>query len=201
MIVVIDYGLGNIMSVSRALEKAGAAVQISSKPGDIEEADALVLPGVGAFRKAMNNINDLGFKEVLLQYLLSDRPYLGICLGMQILFDESYEHGRTKGFGIIEGTVEKFPTDVKIPHMGWNQVSFSESGAMSGTITENSYFYFDHSYYASVVNSDNIAARTDYGMNFVSAVRKGNIWGVQFHPEKSSSTGLRLLKNFIEYAG
>lgn len=200
MIVIIDYGLGNIRSVSCALQNVGAEVIVSSDPSDVQKADGVVLPGVGAFGRAMENIEKLGFKNCLKNYFESGKPYLGICLGMQLLFQESYEHGTTAGFGIIDGVVKKLTEDVKIPHMGWNQVCYTSSKDMFNGIKNNAYFYFDHSYYAVPENKEVTAGLTDYGINFTSAVKVGNIWGVQFHPEKSSAAGLRLLRSFKENA-
>ena len=197
MILVIDYGLGNIRSVSRAIEKAGAEVVVSSKPEDIQKAGGIVLPGVGAFQKAMKNIKSLDLLDCLKNYLRSQKPYLGICLGMQILFNESYEHGQTAGFGIIDGVVKKFSGNVKIPHMGWNQVKIKKKTEFFDGISDNSYFYFDHSYYAIPNDSNAAAGTTDYGITFTSAVKAGNIWGVQFHPEKSGDIGLKFLRNFL----
>jgi glutamine amidotransferase len=196
MITIIDYGLGNIKSVFRALEKIGAEAVISSNPEDIPVSDGIVLPGVGAFRKAMKNITELRLYQPLMDYIGSSRPYLGICLGLQILFTESYEHGKTGGFDIIKGAVKRLPDEVKIPHMGWNQVSYNQSEEMFSGIKNNSYFYFDHSYYVDPDENGVTAGATDYGVKFVSAIQKGNLWGVQFHPEKSSEVGLKLLENF-----
>lgn len=200
MIVVIDYGLGNIKSVSCALQKIGADVIISSKPGDLQKAKGVVLPGVGAFKKAMENIERLGLLEPLKEYLNSSRPYLGICLGMQLLFQESYEHGKTRGFGVIEGVVKRFSPEVKIPHMGWNQVRVTSGAEMFEGIENDSYYYFDHSYYAVPERNEYISGTTEYGISFTSAIQVGNMWGVQFHPEKSSTIGVKLLSNFVKNA-
>ncbi|MFW6134633.1 MAG: imidazole glycerol phosphate synthase subunit HisH [Elusimicrobiota bacterium] len=198
MITVIDYGLGNIKSVGRAFEKLGADVRISSIPEDIFDSDGIVLPGVGAFKKAKDNIMRLGIMDVLLDYLKSNRPYLGICLGLQLLFSESREYGQTKGFNIFEGIVEKLPRDVKIPHMGWNQVLCSDENEIFRNIKNNSYFYFDHSYYVVPAEKTINAGITEYGIRFTSAVQCSKIWGVQFHPEKSGDAGFRILRNFIK---
>ncbi len=198
MIVVVDYGLGNIKSVSRAVEKAGAQVIVSSNCAEIEKADGIILPGVGAFARAMENIKNRHLMEPLRNYLHSTKPYFGICLGMQILFSRSCEHGVTEGLGVIGGSVERFKEGVKIPHMGWNQVVYTGNKDMFKGIENNSFFYFDHSYYAIPDKEENISGTTDYGISFTSAVQLGNIWGVQFHPEKSSNLGLKVLKNFIE---
>ena len=200
MIAVVDYGLGNIRSVSSALKEAGADVTIVNSGTGISKADAIVVPGVGAFAKAMANIEAMGLYEPIEKWLESGRPYLGICLGMQVLFSESHEHGVTPGFDRIRGKVIRFNDDVKIPHMGWNQVASRENSAMFEGIKSDSFFYFDHSYYTEPEDHNAAAGQTQYGAEFISAVADGNIWGVQFHPEKSSSTGLKLLENFIKNA-
>jgi glutamine amidotransferase len=198
MIAVVDYGLGNIQSVSSALKAVGAEVYVTGDPDRIADADALVVPGVGAFRKAMENIKNAGLYEPLLHWLESGKPYLGICLGMQMLFTESYEYGNTPGFGFISGKVIKFGDDVKIPHMGWNQVRYPRGSRMFDGIKRDSFFYFDHSYHTVPLEKDVCSGVTDYKEDFVSAVESGAVWGVQFHPEKSSATGLRLLENFVK---
>ncbi|MBN2406847.1 MAG: imidazole glycerol phosphate synthase subunit HisH [Elusimicrobia bacterium] len=201
MIVIIDYGLGNIRSVSSALARTGADVLVSSVPEDVRGADGIVLPGVGAFKKAMENIKSLGLAGLLTEHMKGDRPYLGICLGMQILFEVSYEHGRSPGLGFMAGAVSRFAPGVKIPHMGWNQVAPKGAGGMFSGIDDGAYFYFDHSYYVDNTDDGIVSGITDYGKKFASAVAKGNVWGVQFHPEKSGNTGLRLLENFVRTVG
>jgi len=197
LVTILDYGLGNITSVERAFQKINAQVLRTSKAEDIESAEALVLPGVGAFGRAMENLSQREMLTPLKGYLGSNRPYLGICLGMQVLLSQSREHGYFKGLGIIEGSVEKLPEGVKVPHMGWNQVEPTGKGKdMFSDIPENTYFYFNHSYHV-VPEEDTAASLTGYGEQFVSAVTKGKIWGVQFHPEKSSCSGLKLLRNFM----
>jgi len=200
MIAVVDYGLGNIRSVSSALKEAGADVVIVNDGPGILGADAVVVPGVGAFAKAMDNINNMGLYDPLSNWLRSGKPYLGICLGMQMLFSESHEHGTTSGFGIIEGEVIRFTNEVKIPHMGWNQVAVEAGSRMFEGMKNDSFFYFDHSYYTQPYDMKFVSGKTGYGGNFVSAVESGNVWGVQFHPEKSSAIGLKLLENFIRNA-
>ncbi|MFC2061881.1 imidazole glycerol phosphate synthase subunit HisH [Elusimicrobiota bacterium] len=200
MIVIVDYGLGNIRSVSRAMEKLGAEVIVTSGLANVKKADGVVLPGVGAFRKAVKNIKDLGLWGYLKEYIEDSRPYLGICLGLQLLFTKSSEHGTTNGFDIIRGSVERLPEEVKIPHMGWNQVSYPSENTIFNNVKNNSFFYFDHSYYVIPDKKEVIAGVTEYGVKFPAVVKKGNIWGVQFHPEKSSNIGLELLRNFINNA-
>jgi len=211
-ITVINYGLGNLRSVSKALEAAGAKTKVTDSPEDIVSAEAIVLPGVGAFYRGMKNLEKLGLIPAILEAVKKDKPFLGICLGLQILFSESEEHGVCKGLDIIKGKVKRFspsaPTsrrgEIKIPHMGWNQVrkqkteDREQKTDILKDIPDNSYFYFVHSYYVEPEDKNTIIATTEYGRDFVSAVNKGNIWGVQFHPEKSSDMGLKILKNFVE---
>ena len=197
MIVVVDYGMGNLRSVSKALESVGAKTKVTSKPEDIISASAIVVPGVGAFRRGMDNLRKYGLSSVIIESINKNKPFLGICLGLQLLFTESEEHGICKGLNIIEGNVRKFSTQVKIPHMGWNQIKVKTTTLFDG-IPDNSYFYFDHSYYVEPKDKNTVIATTEYGENFASAVNKDNVWGVQFHPEKSSTLGLKILKNFAE---
>ncbi|MBU0533880.1 MAG: imidazole glycerol phosphate synthase subunit HisH [Candidatus Omnitrophica bacterium] len=201
MITVIDYGTGNLRSVSKALETVGAETKVSDKPEDIVFAKAIVLPGVGAFYRGMENINKLGILPAILEAIRNNKPFLGICLGLQLLFSESEEHGICKGLDIIKGKVKKFEPNVKIPHMGWNQLRYQKTEdrrQIFNGIPDNSYFYFDHSYYVEPEDKNTIIATTRYGKDFVSAVNKDNIWGVQFHPEKSSDLGLKILENFVK---
>ncbi len=197
MIVVIDYNLGNIKSVFRGFEKIGAPVKISSSASDIDRSDGMVLPGVGAFRKAMENLESLGLTDKIKKNIFSGKPYLGICLGLQVLFSSSCEHGETAGLNIIKGKVKKFGSGVKIPHMGWNNVRYKEKTTIFNGVESGSYFYFDHSYYVEP-SEETVCATTVYGNEFTSAVVRNNIYGVQFHPEKSGEKGLKMLKNFSE---
>lgn len=198
-IAVIDYGLGNLRSVSKALEAVGARVKVTNNPEDIAHACAIVLPGVGAFKRAMDNLTRLEILPSMLRAIKQGKPFLGICLGLQILFTESEEHGTYKGLDVIKGKVEKFGPGVKIPHMGWNTVKFKAQGAkhkIFDDIPDGSYFYFVHSYYVEPEDNNVIVSTTEYGDEFTSAVNKDNIWGVQFHPEKSEKLGLKVLENF-----
>lgn len=201
MIAVIDYGLGNLRSVSKALESLGANVEVTDSPETILNANGVILPGVGAFYHGMNNLEKLGLVSVIKETIKAQKPFFGICLGLQLLFSETEEHGTHKGLDIIKGKVLKFDAHSKIPHMGWNQINAKEnvlSTKLFNNIPQQSYFYFVHSYYVAPENKDVIATTTDYGMEFTSAIAKNNIWGVQFHPEKSSDLGLKILANFIE---
>ena len=212
MIVVIDYGMGNLRSVAKALESAGAnEVRVSSDAGIIQQADKVVLPGVGAIKEAMRELKRLGLIKVINKNIFK-KPFLGICLGLQLLFERSEEGGRVRGLGVFKGTVRRFPDKLKVPHMGWNQINIKYqisnikntnqkpniSNLFLKNIPDNSFFYFCHSYYAAPQDKNIIAATTDYGLEFASAIRKDNLFACQFHPEKSQSLGLKLLKNFVE---
>lgn len=203
MIAVIDYGMGNLRSVAKALEKLGGDVAIVDDPERLSLADKVVLPGVGAFKDTMDGIVSRGLKDIIVEYIGSGRPYLGICMGYQILFDESIEGGRHTGLGIFKGRVERFASNggLKVPHMGWNQLRINNGAAacpLLKGIGEGSYFYFVHSYYVKPKDGAIVATVTDYGSEFASMVWKENIFACQFHPEKSQEIGLRMLKNFID---
>jgi glutamine amidotransferase len=195
MIAIIDYGMGNLHSVQKAFEFVGADARISQKTGDILSADKVVLPGVGAMKPAMQRLEELGLVDAIKKVAQQKKPFLGICLGMQLLFQESEEGGKVKGLGILSGTVKKF-TGVKVPHIGWNRIKAADSCPLFSGLKAEPYFYFCHSYYCQPVDDSVIAAKTDYGVDFVSAVCGGNIMAVQFHPEKSQKLGLQVLTNF-----
>ncbi len=198
MIVIIDYGLGNLASVANALDKLGIANKISASPAVIKKAKALILPGVGAAGAGMENLKKRKLDKVITEEIKKGKPFLGICLGMQLLFEKS-EEGNVDCLGILKGTVKKFKKERKVPQIGWNNVGIRnyELGIMKN-IPKNSYFYFVNSYYCSPLDSSIIAAETTYGETFASIVVNNNIIGVQFHPEKSGEKGLLLLKNFWE---
>lgn len=200
MISIIDYGMGNIRSVEKAFLKIGADVKITSDPKLINDSDGIVLPGVGAFKDCMKNLDDLSLLEVITKNIKAGKPYLGICLGLQILFTESEEFGFCKGLDIFKGRVVKFRFDadkgLKIPHMGWNTVKKVKDIPIFNEIEDCSYFYFVHSYHVIPEDKDIIAGITDYGIDFVSMVWKDNIFATQFHPEKSQELGLKILKGF-----
>jgi len=208
MIAVIDYGMGNLRSVQKALEKTGHAALVTSSPQAIRDAGALVLPGVGAFRDCIRSLEKLNLIHPIVQSVKSGKPFLGICLGLQVLFTESGEFGTTPGLNLIPGRVVRFAQRdtpgaerLKIPHMGWNTISLRrEAPAFSG-IKDGSFFYFVHSYYVVPEDTAVIAATTGYGIEFTSSIQKDNIFACQFHPEKSQGVGLRLLKNFGAWAG
>lgn len=196
MICIIDYGMGNLRSVQKALQLIGFDAKISSNPNDLIDASHIILPGVGAFNQAMESLNKTGIKDEMLKQIEKGKPFLGICLGMQMLFDKSYEDGEFEGLHLIGGDVEKFSNiSLKVPHVGWNQVEVKKDVPLFKDIDDLN-FYFVHSYHAANVNNKDIMTQTNYGYNFVSSVNKDNIYGVQFHPEKSGDTGLKLLKNF-----
>lgn len=200
MIAVIDYGMGNIKSVSKALQTVGAQLTITQSPDLVRKARAIVLPGVGAFPDCMKNLANLGLIETIKEEIIKGKPYLGICLGMQILFSESEEFGYCAGLGILKGKVVRFklPKEYKIPHMGWNTVKFKRENTLIDSIPNNTYFYFVHSYYVLPEDSKVIAATTDYEVEFTSMIAYENIFATQFHPEKSQKMGLKLLENFVK---
>lgn len=203
MIALVDYGMGNIRSVSKALEAVGAQVEVTRSPDTIRDAKAIVLPGVGAFKDCMSNLKKLELIEVLKEEINKGKPYLGICLGMQILFSKSEEFGLCEGLDILKGKVIRFslPKEFKIPHMGWNRVKFKKKHKLLNDIPDNSYFYFVHSYYVVPEDSQVIGGLTDYGGDFTSMIIYENIFATQFHPEKSQKMGLKLLNNFIQLIG
>lgn len=198
MIVIVDYGMGNLRSVQKGFERIGSKALVSRDTEDINSATKLVLPGVGAFPECMKNLTKFGLIESILDFLKSGKPFLGICLGLQLLFDESEEFGLNKGLEVIPGKVKAFRRDMglKIPHMGWNQVIFKKDIPIFDGIDNESFFYFVHSYYVEPEQQSDTAAETSYGITFTSAIARGNIFALQFHPEKSQKNGLKILANF-----
>ncbi|RMD47231.1 MAG: imidazole glycerol phosphate synthase subunit HisH [Aquificota bacterium] len=201
MITVVDYGMGNLRSVAKALEKVGFDVKVSSNKKDIENAKAIVVPGVGAFGDAIHNLERFDLLDAVIKSIKEGKPYLGICLGLQILFEYGYEFGEHEGLGILKGKVIRFENKegYKVPHMGWNQVWIKQKEGLFSNIKEGEYFYFVHSFYAVPSEEKDIASITDYSVDFCSAVQKDNVWAVQFHPEKSQKAGLKLLENFKQF--
>ncbi len=200
MITIVDYGMGNLRSVQKGFEKVGHRALVTGAPADVAAAGKVVLPGVGAFEDAVHELQDRGLMEPVLEAIDSGKPFLGICLGLQLLFDVSYENGEHKGLGVLSGEVVRFdlPSEFSVPQIGWNRVSISRRAPILEGIKEGTFFYFVHSYYVMPENRDVIAAETDYGGPFCSMIWRENLFATQFHPEKSQSAGLRMLKNFAE---
>ncbi|MFC1938545.1 imidazole glycerol phosphate synthase subunit HisH [Chloroflexota bacterium] len=200
MIAIVDYGAGNLRSVVNALVKLGYQPTITSKPYEVLAADAVILPGVGAAADTMASLKRLGLIEPIYRYISDNRPFLGICIGLQVLLTGSEEGGWHKGINIVSGRVKKLPAGLKTPHMGWNQVSQRKSHPIFRNIPDKANFYFVHSYYAEPDNKLLIAADTEYGVTFCSVLVSNNLIGTQFHPEKSGEIGLRIYDNFINLA-
>jgi len=200
LITIIDYGMGNLASVKNALAKLGYEAEITSSREQIRQADKVILPGVGAFGDAIDNIRSLDLEGVIKSAAASGVPFLGICLGLQLLFTESEENGLHQGLDIIPGRVERFnlPSQYKVPQMGWNSLIINPASRLFKGIPGGSYMYFVHSYYVVPRDREVIAAETEYGIKFVSAIEKNNVFATQFHPEKSGRVGLNILRNFGE---
>lgn len=204
-LIIIDYGMGNLRNVQKAFERIGVAAQISARPADLESADGLILPGVGAFGDAMDNLRAAGLIEPICRLARAGKPLLGICLGLQLLFEESEELGHHQGLGLIPGRVIRFAERLKVPHIGWNQLeicacqddaTWAAQNALLAGVPDGSYAYFVHSYYAVPSDLSFVLATTRYGIEFASVVGKDNIFGLQPHPEKSQQVGQQILKNF-----
>jgi len=197
MIAIIDYGMGNLRSVQKGFEKVGFDARIVTAKTDIEAAAGVVLPGVGAFSAAMKNLEEAGIVETIIDQIKAGKPFLGICLGLQMLFSYSEEGTvRTPGLDLFPGAVVRFTGDMKVPHMGWNQLLFRNRGEAADGIPDGSFFYFVHSFYVVPEDPTITMTMTNYGYDFVSSITKDNITAVQFHPEKSQRMGLKLLENF-----
>lgn len=203
MIGIIDYGMGNLYSVSKALERLNVSYFISDRPEELDRASGLILPGVGSFKDAMAILNETGLAAYIQKAARAEKPLLGICLGMQLLFDSSEENGLTGGLSLLKGTVVHFPEDamkreqLKVPHMGWNRLRLNrESDLLDGI--EEGYSYFVHSYYVKAEADATVIAAADYGVEVPAVVGEGNVFGTQFHPEKSSHTGIGILRNFVK---
>ena len=195
MIAVIDYGMGNLRSVQKAFEYLGYKAVITQQPSEIQKADKVVLPGVGAFRDAMQTIKQKGIDKVLYDVVEQKKPLLGICLGMQMFFEKSYEYGEHKGLGILQGEIVKLPEGVKIPHMGWNSLNIKKKNPLFEGLSQEPYVYFVHSYHLNT-EADIVSATTYYGKEIQVAAQKENVFALQFHPEKSGDVGLNILQNF-----
>lgn len=200
MIVIVDYGMGNLKSVAKAVEIVGARCKVSNRAKDIIRADKLILPGVGAFKEAMAHIRSLGLFNAICDFLNSQKPFFGICLGMQLLFNNSYEGGFSKGFRKVSGSVKRFRlSNLKVPHMGWNSIELTKNRCpLFKSIPSGSFMYFAHSYYVKPLDGAIVAANTYYGVKFASALWRQNLFLTQFHPEKSQRVGLKIIKNFVK---
>jgi glutamine amidotransferase len=198
MIVVVDYGIGNLHSVRKAVEFVGGEVLISAGPRALQQADKVILPGVGAFKDGMQGLMASGLMPAIHSFVASGRPLLGICLGMQLLFEQSYEGGQHAGLGILAGQVNSLdPIDLKVPQIGWNQIEFRQPSPLLSRVPSGSYVYFNHGYYCLPADNRHVLATTQYGGNFASVVGHKQVYGFQFHPEKSQQVGLQLLRNFV----
>lgn len=203
MIAIVDYGMGNLRSVQKAFERLGYQAEVTDRPERLAAARGVVLPGVGAFGKAMENLTQSGFVSAILASIDAGKPFLGICLGLQLLFEESEERFSDgadfpKGLGVLAGRVRRFPVGLKVPQIGWNALHMAKDAELFAGVEPGSYVYFVHSYYVEPADRSVIATTTDYGVAFASSVERENVMAVQFHPEKSSRVGLSILKNFGE---
>lgn len=200
MIAIIDYGAGNIQSVSKALAHIGCEAFITRDKDKILKADGAVLPGVGSFGDTMDTMTEYGIKDTVIEYTKSGKPFLGICLGLQLLFPKSEESPEAEGLGIFDGSITKIPSGegLKIPHIGWNSLDIKKSDGLFKGIGKNPYVYFVHSYFLNASDKSIVSAQTEYGVTIDAAVEKGNVYATQFHPEKSGETGLKILRNFAD---
>ncbi len=201
MIAIIDYGLGNLESVKYALDRLGVDSALTSDPGEIVAAPGVILPGVGAFGRAMEKFRELGLIDATREVAASGKPFMGICLGLQLLFTESAEHGRHEGLNLVPGKVVRFAGGLTVPHMGWNEVTKETPSPLTAGIDDDSFFYFAHSYYVVPDDPAAVIGSTEYGTRHASAVQVGNVFGTQFHPEKSGPVGLQMLRNFCKLCG
>lgn len=203
MVAIIDYGAGNLSSVKKALDYLGAESEITQDREKILSASHVILPGVGSFGDAMASMEERGLVDTVKEAALSGKPFLGICLGLQLLFEESDESPNVKGLGLLNGKIVTIPKDngLKVPHMGWNSVELKQKNGIFSGIDDESYFYFVHSFYLKDADEDVVAGVTHYGVEIECAVQKGNLSATQFHPEKSSKVGLKLLENFLGMEG
>ena len=198
MIAIIDYGMGNLKSVENAFAKIGLAARVTDSPQELLLAAGVILPGVGAFADCIKYLRETGLDQIVIECAGKGTPLLGICLGFQVLFSVSYENGQHRGLDIFKGEVKRLPGGIKVPHMGWNQLEIKNRSPLLEGVEDASFFYFVHSYYVEPEDAQVITATTTYGCRFTSMVGKDNVHGVQFHPEKSSTKGLGILKNFGE---
>lgn len=195
-VAIIDYGVGNLRSVEKAFDATGCEAIVSGDESVLRKAERLVLPGVGAFAACMNALTERGFDRLVRERVEDGTPLLGVCVGMQLLFEESDEFGSTPGLGLLRGSVKRFSDEFVVPHVGWNRIFQIRKNPLFTDVANESFFYFVHSYYCEPEDKSVIGGETEYGVRYASVVAKGNLCGVQFHPEKSQDAGLRLLKNF-----
>ncbi|MFC1770853.1 imidazole glycerol phosphate synthase subunit HisH [Candidatus Margulisiibacteriota bacterium] len=200
MVIIVDYGVGNLRSVQKAIEFLGHSAKISSQPDEIKQAQTIVVPGQGAFSQAMANLKKKDLLSIIENHINNKKPFLGICVGFQILFEKSFEHGENPGLGVFQGSVKRFNLkEYKIPHMGWNSINKkADPGEFFAGLGPSCYTYFVHSYYVETDQTEIISTTTDYGIEFVSAIQAENLLATQFHPEKSGKVGMTILKNFFE---
>ena len=196
-VAIIDYGVGNLRSVEKAFRAAGSEAVITGDERLLREAEALGLPGVGAFRACMSGLKERGFDALVCERVGEGAPLLGVCVGMQMLFEESEEFGRTRGLGLLKGRVRRFNGDLRVPHVGWNQVEAKRAHPLIAGIENQAFFYFVHSYYCEADDPKDVVGETEYGSAYASVVARGAVCGVQFHPEKSANVGEQILKNFL----
>jgi len=195
-IAIIDYGVGNLRSVEKAFTSQGVNATVTRDERVLRDADKLVLLGVGAFGYAMESLRNLGFDRLVIEAAKAGKPIIGLCVGLQMMFEEGHEFGAHRGLGLLPGRVVKFPAGVRAPHVGWNQVEFKQSHPVFHDLPDHSFFYFVHSYYVESADSSCVLGETEYALRFASICGRGNVIGVQFHPEKSQAAGLKLLNNF-----
>ena len=200
-LVIVDYGVGNFRNVQKAFEFIGTEAKISDSVAVVSQAEVVVLPGVGAFGDAMDNLRQRGLDQPVLAAAQAGKLVFGICVGLQLLFEESNEIGQHQGLGLLAGQVRRFPTDLTVPHMGWNQIEPEREHPLLKGISHGDFAYFAHSYHAVPSNTADVVACTDYGQPFASIVARENVCAIQFHPEKSQQVGLQILKNFVDFAG
>ena len=197
-VAIIDYGVGNLRSVEKAFEAMGCEAVVSRDERVLREAERLVLPGVGAFGACMKALKEHGFASLVMERVMEGTPLLGVCVGMQMLFEESEEFGRSEGLSFLRGRVRRFSDELLVPQVGWNQVAWRKEHALAEGVESQSFFYFVHSFFCEAEDGGDVLGETEYGLNYASVVARRNVCGVQFHPEKSQAAGLRLLKNFAE---